>query len=81
MGILMGRQTVSMVTQTINDLYYTTTVQAVGISVCQPGERIGIGAAGFRDCGCTASLGSGFRSPAGSAYVRSTLEQKSKGDW
>jgi putative ABC transport system permease protein len=31
LGILMGRQTVHMVTQTINDLYYTTTVQAVGI--------------------------------------------------
>jgi putative ABC transport system permease protein len=31
LGILMGRQTVGMVVQTINDLYFTTTVQAVGI--------------------------------------------------
>ncbi|NMC78450.1 MAG: FtsX-like permease family protein, partial [Chloroflexi bacterium] len=31
LGVLMGRQTVAMVTQTINDLYFTTTVQAVGV--------------------------------------------------
>jgi putative ABC transport system permease protein len=30
-GMLLGRQTVHMVTQTINDLYFTTTVGAVGI--------------------------------------------------
>lgn len=33
LGILMGRQTVGMVTQTMNDLYFTSTVQATGISV------------------------------------------------
>ncbi len=33
LGILMGQVTVGMVTQTINDLYFTTTVQAVGIQV------------------------------------------------
>jgi putative ABC transport system permease protein len=33
LGILLGRQTVSMVSQTINDLYFTTTVQSVGIPV------------------------------------------------
>jgi putative ABC transport system permease protein len=32
LGILLGRETVNMVSQTINDLYYTTTVQSVGIS-------------------------------------------------
>ncbi len=33
LGILMGRNTVGMVTQTINDLYFTTTVQATGIPI------------------------------------------------
>jgi putative ABC transport system permease protein len=31
LGVLMGRNTVGMVTQTINDLYFTTTVNAAGI--------------------------------------------------
>ncbi len=31
LGVLMGRNTVGMVTQTINDLYFTTTVQSTGI--------------------------------------------------
>lgn len=31
LGILMGRNTVGAVTQTINDLYFTTTVQAEGV--------------------------------------------------
>jgi putative ABC transport system permease protein len=31
LGVLMGRNTVGMVTQTINDLYFTTTVNATGI--------------------------------------------------
>ena len=33
LGILMGRNTIGLVTQTINDLYFTTTVQAVGIPI------------------------------------------------
>ncbi|MCX7977287.1 MAG: ABC transporter permease, partial [Bellilinea sp.] len=33
LGILMGRNTVGMVSQTINDLYFTTTVQSVGIPI------------------------------------------------
>ncbi len=33
LGILMGRNTIGMVTQTINDLYFTTTVQAAGIPI------------------------------------------------
>ncbi len=33
LGVLMGRNTVGMVTQTINDLYFTTTVQAAGIPI------------------------------------------------
>ena len=33
LGVLMGRETVGMVTQTINDLYFTTTVQSVGIPI------------------------------------------------
>lgn len=33
LGVLLGRNTVGMVSQTINDLYFTTTVQAVGIPI------------------------------------------------
>ena len=33
LGVLMGRQTVGMVSQTMNDLYFTSTVQATGISI------------------------------------------------
>jgi putative ABC transport system permease protein len=33
LGILMGSQTIAMVSQTINDLYYTSTIQSVGIPV------------------------------------------------
>jgi len=33
LGILLGQGTVRMVSQTINDLYFTTTVQANGISI------------------------------------------------
>jgi putative ABC transport system permease protein len=32
-GIILGRQTTQMVTQTINDLYFTTTVQSVELPV------------------------------------------------
>lgn len=31
LGVLLGRNTVEMVSQTINDLYFTTTVQSVGV--------------------------------------------------
>lgn len=33
LGILLGRNTVAMVSQTINDLYFTTTVQSVALPV------------------------------------------------
>lgn len=33
LGILLGRGTVQLVSQTINDLYFTTTVQAEGLAV------------------------------------------------
>ncbi len=33
LGVAMGRETVALVTRTINDLYFTTTVQAAGIPV------------------------------------------------
>ena len=33
LGILMGKQTIQMVSQTINDLYYTTTVRSVTIPI------------------------------------------------
>jgi putative ABC transport system permease protein len=78
LGILMGRQTVSMVTQTINDLYYTTTVQAVGISPASLVKGLVLGllasaAAAALPAWEAASV------PPQAALVRSTLEQKSKG--
>ncbi|RPJ50678.1 MAG: FtsX-like permease family protein, partial [Chloroflexi bacterium] len=33
LGLVLGQLTVRMVTQTVNDLYFTTTVQSVGISI------------------------------------------------
>lgn len=32
LGLLLGQATVRMVTQTVNDLYFTTTVQSVGVA-------------------------------------------------
>lgn len=32
-GVMMGRTTIGLVTQTINDLYFTTTIQEVGIPI------------------------------------------------
>ena len=46
LGILLGQGTVRMVSQTINDLYFTTTVQANAISTLEPGQRPAAGGAG-----------------------------------
>jgi len=46
LGILLGYQTVAMVTQTFNDLYFTTTVRSVGIPTISliKGGLLGLGA-------------------------------------
>jgi len=33
LGLILGQRTIAMVTQTVNDLYYTTTVQSPGLDV------------------------------------------------
>jgi putative ABC transport system permease protein len=78
LGIIMGRQTVDMVTTTINDLYYTTTVQAVGIppQSLVKGVLLGLlasAAAAAVPAWEAASV------PPQAALVRSTLERKSSG--
>ena len=47
LGILLGRLTVGLVTQTINDLYFTVTVQSVDLDSLSlvKGMILGIGAA------------------------------------
>jgi putative ABC transport system permease protein len=77
LGIGLGRQTVSMVTQTINDLYYTTTVQAVGIAPLSLVKGLALGllastAAAALPAWEAASV------PPQAALVRSNLEQKSR---
>jgi len=77
LGILMGRQTVHMVTQTINDLYYTTTVQAVGIP---PASLLKGGILGVIATGLTALFPALEASsvPARLALSRSGLERKAR---
>jgi putative ABC transport system permease protein len=78
LGIIMGRQTVDMVTTTINDLYYTTTVQAVGI----PPESLFKGLLlGLLASAAAAAIPAWEAAsvPPQAALVRSTLERKSRG--
>jgi putative ABC transport system permease protein len=78
LGIIMGRQTVDMVTTTINDLYYTTTVQAVGI----PPESLFKGMLlGLLASAAAAAIPAWEAAsvPPQAALVRSTLERKSRG--
>lgn len=77
LGILLGQGTVRMVSQTINDLYYTTTVQATGISVLSLLKGILIGvlacmATSFFPAWEAASV------PPRYALIRSGLESKSR---
>jgi putative ABC transport system permease protein len=77
LGILLGRQTVGMVTTTINDLYYTTTVQAVGV----PPESLLKGLLlGLAASGAAAALPAWEAAsvPPQAALARSTLEHKSR---
>ncbi len=77
LGVLMGRQTVAMVTQTVNDLYFTTTVQNVGLPVSSllKGGVLGIlasAAAAALPAWEAASV------PPEAALLRSTLERKAR---
>lgn len=72
-GVVMGRETVSLVTQTINDLYFATTVQAVGIPVS---SLVKGGVAGLLATMLTAALPAWEAAsvPPRAALMRSNLE-------
>lgn len=77
LGILLGQVTVRMVAQTVNDLYFTTTVQDVGIPVQSliKGGLLGLLATVF-----TAALPAWEASyiPPRAALLRSGLELKAR---
>ena len=77
LGILMGYRTVGMVGQTINDLYFTTTVEAVGIPFS---SLVRGGLAGLLATLFTASLPAWEAStvPPQAALSRSGLEKKTR---
>ncbi len=77
LGVLMGRQTVAMVTQTVNDLYFTTTVQNVGVPVASliKGGLLGV----LASAGAAALPAWEAASvPPEAALLRSTLERKAR---
>ncbi len=75
LGVLMGRNTVGLVTRTINDLYFTTTVQAVGIPVA---SLVKGGVAGLLATVVTAAFPAWEAAsvPPRAALSRSVLERK-----
>jgi putative ABC transport system permease protein len=77
LGILMGQRTVGMVTQTINDLYFTTTVEAAGIPLS---SLVRGGIAGMLATLFTAALPAWEAStiPPQAALSRSGLEKKTR---
>jgi putative ABC transport system permease protein len=77
LGVLMGRNTVGMVTQTINDLYFTTTVQATGIP---PESLLKGGLAGILATLLTAALPAWEAAsvPPQAALSRASLETKAR---
>lgn len=75
LGIILGRFTVAAVTQTVNDAYFTVTVQQTGIStfILLKGFSVGVGAALF------AALLPAYEAtntPPTSVTRRSVLEQR-----
>ncbi len=78
LGILMGRNAVSSVTQTINDLYFTTTVQAAGIPL---ESLVKGGLAGILATLLTAAFPAWEAAsvPPQAALSRSGLETKARG--
>ena len=77
LGLLFGQVTVRMVTQTVNDLYFTTTVQSVGID---PVSLIKGALMGIIATVITAALPAWEAStvPPRAALLRSGLEYKAK---
>lgn len=77
LGVLLGRNMVALVTRTINDLYFTTTVQAVGVPV---ESLIKGGLAGVLAAIATAALPALEAAAAAprAALNRSVLESKAK---
>jgi len=77
LGILMGRQTIQLVSQTINDLYYTTTVQSAGLPAVSlvKGTMVGIAATVIT---ALFPAWEAANSPARMALSRSSLEGKAR---
>ncbi|NPV85632.1 MAG: ABC transporter permease [Anaerolineae bacterium] len=77
LGVLLGRQTVAMVSQTITDLYYTLTVQAVDVPV---ESLIKGGVMGIVATILTALIPAveAASSPAQISLARSVLESKAR---
>lgn len=78
LGLILGQSTVRMVTQTVNDLYFTTTVRSVGIA---PESLIKGGLLGLLAGMLTAALPAweaASISPR-AALLRSGLEDKARG--
>ena len=78
LGLLLGQVTVRMVTQTVNDLYFTTTVRAVGIEAASLVKGAGMG---LLTTLITAALPAWEAAtvPPRSALLRSGLEAKTRG--
>jgi putative ABC transport system permease protein len=78
LGILLGQVTIRMVTQTVNDLYFTTTVQSVGIDPFSLLKGAGMGLLATL---LTAALPAWEAStvPPRAALLRSGLEVKVRG--
>lgn len=77
LGLALGQVTVRLVTQTVNDLYFTTTVQAVGI---EPGSLFKGALLGLLATILTAALPAWEAAsvPPRAALLRSGLESKAR---
>ena len=77
LGLLLGQVTVGMVTQTVNDLYFTTTVRSVGID---PGSLVKGAGMGLLATLLTAALPAWEAASVQprSALLRSGLEAKTR---
>ena len=70
-----GRSTVGMVSQTINDLYFTTTVRETGVPVESLVKGALVGLAGYGADRSAAGLGSGLHPATGGAAALGAGEQ------
>lgn len=76
-GVLAGQQTVGMVTQTINDLYFTTTVDPVPIRISSMIKGLALGVVATIVTALFPAIEASFIPPR-IALSRSGLERKSK---